>query len=103
MIFNFHSYGALVHKLTYNRTNHHNIHVHGYREMGNINTPLELSIINRIDRFHLCIDIIDRVPHLQKIGAHVKEWLKQEIIENLNYAYRTGIDKPQISNWVWPN
>ena len=72
--------------LTYNRTNHHNIHVHGYREMGN-----------------MCIDIIDRVPHLQKIGAHAKEWLKQEIIENLNYAYRTGIDKPQISNWVWPN
>jgi xylulose-5-phosphate/fructose-6-phosphate phosphoketolase len=103
VIFNFHSYGALVHKLTYNRTNHNNIHVHGYREMGNINTPLELAIINQIDRFHLCIDVIDRVPHLQSTGAHAKEWLKQQIIENLNYAYTVGIDKPEISNWVWPN
>jgi len=103
VIFNFHSYGALVHKLTYNRTNHNNIHVHGYREMGNINTPLELAIINQIDRFHLCIDVIDRVPHLQNTGAHVKEWLKDQIVEHLNYAYTVGIDKPEISNWVWPN
>ncbi len=103
VIFNFHSYGALVHKLTYNRANHNNIHVHGYREMGNINTPLEQAIINQIDRFHLCIDVIDRVPHLQRTGAHVKEWLKEQIIENLNYAYTVGIDKPEISNWVWPN
>ncbi|HEU5401087.1 MAG TPA: phosphoketolase, partial [Terriglobales bacterium] len=100
---NFHSYGALVHKLTYNRTNHDNIHVHGYREKGNINTPLELAIINDIDRFHLCIDVIDRIPRLQRTGAHVKEWLKEEIIENLNYAYTVGIDKPEISNWAWPN
>jgi xylulose-5-phosphate/fructose-6-phosphate phosphoketolase len=103
VIFNFHSYGALVHKLTYNRTNHNNIHVHGYREMGNINTPLELAIINQIDRFHLCIDVIDRVPHLQNTGAHVKEWLKDQIVKHLNYAYTVGIDKPEISNWVWPN
>jgi xylulose-5-phosphate/fructose-6-phosphate phosphoketolase len=103
VIFNFHSYGALVHKLTYNRTNHNNIHVHGYREKGNINTPLELAIINQIDRFHLCIDVIDRVPHLQTTGAHVKEWLKAQIIENLNYAYAVGFDKPDISDWVWPD
>lgn len=103
VIFNFHSYGALVHKLTYNRTNHNNIHVHGYREMGNINTPLELTIINHVDRFHLCIDVIDRVPQLQKIGAHVKEWLKEQIIDNLHYAYTVGIDRPEISNWMWPN
>jgi xylulose-5-phosphate/fructose-6-phosphate phosphoketolase len=103
VIFNFHSYGALVHKLTYNRTNHNNIHVHGYREMGNINTPLELAIINQIDRFHLCIDVVDRVPRLQKTGSHVKEWLKDQIIEHLNQAYTVGIDKPEISNWVWPD
>jgi xylulose-5-phosphate/fructose-6-phosphate phosphoketolase len=103
VIFNFHSYGALVHKLTYNRTNHDNIHVHGYREMGNINTPLELAIINQIDRFHLCIDVIDRVPRLQKTGAHAKEWLKDQIVEHLNQAYTVGMDKPEISNWVWPD
>jgi xylulose-5-phosphate/fructose-6-phosphate phosphoketolase len=103
VVFNFHSYGALVHKLTYNRTNHENIHVHGYREIGNINTPLELAILNQIDRFHLCIDVIDRVPHLQKTAAHVKEWLKQQVIENLNHAYSVGIDTPEISGWVWPH
>ncbi|MGB8130618.1 MAG: phosphoketolase family protein, partial [Candidatus Angelobacter sp.] len=101
VIFNFHGYGALVHKLTYNRTNHGNIHVHGYREMGNINTPLELAIVNHIDRFHLCMDVIDRVPDLRTNGAEVKEWLKDQIIESLNYAHSVGIDKPGISNWVW--
>ncbi|MBV8205755.1 MAG: phosphoketolase family protein [Acidobacteria bacterium] len=102
VIFNFHSYGALVHKLTYNRTNHANIHVHGYREMGNINTPLELAILNEIDRFHLCIDVLDRVPRLQERAAHVKEWLRQQIIESVAQAHTAGIDKPEISNWVWP-
>jgi xylulose-5-phosphate/fructose-6-phosphate phosphoketolase len=79
------------------------MHVHGYREIGNINTPLELAIVNQIDRFHLCIDVIDRVPHLQKTAAHVKEWLKEQIIQSLNHAYSVGIDKPEISDWVWPN
>jgi xylulose-5-phosphate/fructose-6-phosphate phosphoketolase len=102
VIFNFHSYGALIHKLTYQQTNHSNIHVHGYRERGNINTPLELAIINQIDRFNLCIDVIDRVPRLQKTAAHVKQRLKEQIIENLNYAYAAGIDRSEISNWTWP-
>jgi xylulose-5-phosphate/fructose-6-phosphate phosphoketolase len=103
VIFNFHAYGALVHKLTYKRTNHDNIHVHGYREIGNIDTPLELAILNEIDRFHLCIDVIDRVPRLQKTAAHIKEWLKEQIIENQNHAYSVGIDKPEISGWIWPH
>ena len=103
VIFNFHSYSALIHKLTYNRSNHENLHVHGYREKGNIDTPLELAILNKIDRFSLCIDVIDRVPVLQKTGAHVKEWLKDQITENLAYAYSEGIDKPEITNWVWPH
>jgi xylulose-5-phosphate/fructose-6-phosphate phosphoketolase len=102
VIFNFHSYGALVHKLTYKRKNHDNIHVHGYREKGNIDTPLELAIVNQIDRFNLCIDVIDRVPALQETGAHVKEWLKDQIILNLDHAHTFGIDRPEISNWVWP-
>ena len=102
IIFNFHAYASLIHKLTYRRTNHANIHVRGYKEKGNINTPLELAIVNQVDRFNLSIDVIDRVPHLQVIGAHVKEWLKNQIIEHLAYAHRYGIDKPDARNWKWP-
>ena len=101
IIFNFHGYPWLIHKLAYRRTNHKNLHVRGYKEHGNINTPLELAIRNQIDRFNLAIDVIDLVPRLQVAGAHVKEWLKNQIIENCNYAYEHGIDKPEISNWKW--
>jgi xylulose-5-phosphate/fructose-6-phosphate phosphoketolase len=101
VIFNFHSYASLVHKLSYRRTNHENIHVRGYKEKGNINTPLELAIINQIDRFDLAIDVIDRVPLLRPIGAHVKEWLKDQIIDSVNYAHTEGIDKEEIRNWKW--
>ncbi|QMV17438.1 phosphoketolase [Granulicella sp. 5B5] len=102
VIFNFHSYASLVHKLSYRRKNHDNIHVRGYKEKGSINTPFELAILNQIDRFNLCIDVIDRVPKLQAKGAHVKEQMKNEIVESLRYAYAEGIDKDEISNWVWP-
>jgi xylulose-5-phosphate/fructose-6-phosphate phosphoketolase len=102
IIFNFHGYPWLIHKLAYRRTNHKNLHVRGYKEHGNINTPLELAIRNQIDRFNLAIDVIDRVPRLQVAGAHVKEWLKNQIIENCNYAYEHGIDKPEITDWKWP-
>jgi xylulose-5-phosphate/fructose-6-phosphate phosphoketolase len=102
VIFNFHGYPWLIHKFTYRRTNHANIHVRGYKEKGNINTPLELAIRNQVDRFNLAIDVIDRVPKLQEPGAHLKEWLKAQIIESINYAYSEGIDKPEIRNWKWP-
>jgi xylulose-5-phosphate/fructose-6-phosphate phosphoketolase len=102
VIFNFHGYATLIHKLAYRHTNHGNFHVRGYKEKGNINTPLELAILNQIDRFNLCIDVIDRVPGLEKTAAHVKEWLKNEIIEHLNYAHAEGIDRPEIRNWTWP-
>ena len=102
IIFNFHGYPWLIHKLAYRRTNHNNLHVRGYKEHGNINTPLELAMRNQIDRFNLSIDVIDRVPKLQVAGAHVKEWLKNQIIENSNYAYEHGIDKPEITKWKWP-
>ncbi len=101
VIFNFHSYASLIHKLTYRRRNHDNIHVRGYKEKGNINTPLELAIINQIDRFDLAIDIIDRVPGLQNSAAHIKGWLKDQIIESVNYAHTEGIDRPEITNWTW--
>jgi xylulose-5-phosphate/fructose-6-phosphate phosphoketolase len=102
IIFNFHGYPWLIHKLSYRRANHKNLHVRGYKELGNINTPLELAIENQIDRFNLAIDVIDRVPRLNVVGAHFKEWLKNQIIENCSYANDNGIDKPEIVNWKWP-
>jgi xylulose-5-phosphate/fructose-6-phosphate phosphoketolase len=101
VIFNFHGYPWLIHKFTYRRNNHANIHVRGYKEKGNINTPLELAIRNQVDRFNLAIDVIDRVPALQDSAAHVKEWLKRQIVESIAYAYSEGIDKPEIRNWRW--
>ena len=102
VIFNFHSYASLIHKLTYRRKNHENIHVRGYKEKGNINTPLELAILNQIDRFDLAIDVIDRVPRIAAMGAHLKEWLKGQIIDSINYAHAEGIDREEIRNWKWP-
>jgi xylulose-5-phosphate/fructose-6-phosphate phosphoketolase len=102
VIFNFHAYASLVHKLSYRRKNHDNIHVRGYKEKGSINTPLELAILNQIDRFNLAIDVIDRVPRLRSVGAHTKEWLKGEIITSISYAHTEGIDKEEILNWKWP-
>lgn len=101
VLFNFHGYPWLIHKLAYRRTNQERIHVRGYKEMGNINTPLQLAIINQIDRFDLVIDVIDRVPHLGSRAAHVRERMKDEIIDNLAYAKEHGMDKPEITNWKW--
>jgi xylulose-5-phosphate/fructose-6-phosphate phosphoketolase len=102
VIFNFHAYAALIHKFTYKRKNHANFHVRGYKEKGNINTPLELAILNQVDRFNLAIDVIDRVPSLQAKAEHTKEWLKDQIIESINYANENGIDDPAIREWKWP-
>ncbi|MFM0415975.1 phosphoketolase family protein [Paraburkholderia aromaticivorans] len=101
VIFNFHAYPTLVHKLSYRRSNHENMHVHGYQEKGNINTPLELAIVNQVDRFSLAIDVIDRVACLQGVGDHAKEWLRGQIIEHLAYAHTEGIDSESIRNWTW--
>ena len=102
IIFNFHGYPSLIHKLAYRFRNHDNLHVRGYKEKGNINTPLELAIINQVDRFNLVIDVIHRVPRLQTKAAHLKERMKNEIILNLSYAHEHGTDRPEIANWVWP-
>jgi xylulose-5-phosphate/fructose-6-phosphate phosphoketolase len=101
VIFNFHAYPWLIHKLVYKRTNHPNIHVRGYKEKGNIDTPLQLAIENQVDRYDLAIDVIDRVPRLQSSAAHVKEWLKNEIIESTNYAYTNGVDRDETREWKW--
>ena len=101
IIFNFHGYPWLIHRLTYRRTNHKNLHVRGYKEKGNINTPMELAINNETDRFSLAIDAIDRVPRLQRIGGHAKEKFRNRQIACRRYAYEHGIDAPEISGWRW--
>jgi xylulose-5-phosphate/fructose-6-phosphate phosphoketolase len=102
IIFNFHGYPWLIHRLTYRRANHKNLHVRGYKEKGNINTPLDLAIQNQIDRFSLAIDVIDRVPGLRVAGAHAKETLRNMQIDCQNYAYEHGVDKPEQDQWTWP-
>ena len=102
VIFNVHGYPWLLHKLSYRFANHDNIHVRGYKEKGNINTPLELAILNQVDRFDLVIDVIDRVPGLAERAAHLKEEMKNDIIDSITYARREGTDRPEIANWVWP-
>lgn len=101
IIFNFHGYPWLIHRLAYRRTNHANLHVRGYKEKGNINTPLELAINNNIDRFSLAMDVIDRVPRLRTTGAHAKEKFKNMQIQCRQYAYEHGIDQPEVINWRW--
>ncbi|MEL6321040.1 MAG: phosphoketolase family protein [Cyanobacteria bacterium J06626_14] len=103
VIFNFHGYPWLIHKLAYRRTNHANFHVRGYKEKGNINTPLELAINNQIDRFNLVIDVIDRVPQLGSAAAYVRERMLNSIIEYRTYACEHGVDKGDIVNWKWPD
>jgi len=102
VMFNFHGYPWLIHRLAYRRTNHSNMHVRGYKEKGNINTPMELAINNEIDRFSLAIDAIDRTPRLQRIGAHAKERFRNLQIDCRNYAWEHGIDSPEINGWRWP-
>jgi xylulose-5-phosphate/fructose-6-phosphate phosphoketolase len=102
VIFNFHGYPWLIHKLVYRRSNQDRIHVRGYKERGNINTPLELAIENQVDRFSLVIDVIDRVPELRESAGHVKERMKNRIIECLAYAHEHGRDQDEIVQWQWP-
>ena len=102
VIFNFHGYPWLIHKLAYKFYNHENLHVRGYKERGNINTPLELAILNQADRFTLVMDVIERVPGLVSRAAHLKEEMKGAILDSLAYAHTYGIDRDEITNWVWP-
>ena len=102
VIFNFHSYPWLIHRLTYRRPGQHNIHVRGYKEKGNINTPLELAIQNQTDRFSLAIDAIDRMPRFRTTGAGVREALLNRQIAAKSHAHEFGVDPQDITNWQWP-
>ena len=102
VIFNFHAYPWLIHRLTYHRPHQDHIHVRGYKEQGNINTPLELAIRNQADRFSLAIDAIDRMPGFRVTGSSAREAILNQQIACKNHAWEFGVDRPEITNWQWP-
>jgi xylulose-5-phosphate/fructose-6-phosphate phosphoketolase len=101
VIFAYHGYPWLIHRLTYRRANHDNLHVRGYKEEGTTTTPFDMTVLNQLDRYNLAMDVIDRVPRLHGIGAHAREWLKNKLIEHRIGTRRTGEDLPEIRDWQW--
>ena len=101
IVFAYHGYPWLIHRLTYRRTNHHNLHVRGYKEEGTTTTPFDMVVLNDLDRFHLAQDVIDRVPKLQSTGAHAKQLLRDKLIEHRHYITKHGEDMPEIRDWKW--
>jgi xylulose-5-phosphate/fructose-6-phosphate phosphoketolase len=102
IIFAYHGYPWLIHRLTYRRTNHNNLHVRGYKEEGTTTTPFDMAVRNDIDRFHLVRDVIDRVPSLGASAAYVKQYVRDKRIEHRQYIVQHGEDLPEIRNWRWP-
>ena len=102
IVFAFHGYPWLIHRLTYRRHNHDNMHVRGYKEEGTTTTPFDMTVLNELDRFHLAMDVIDRVPKLQGAAAHQKQLLRNRLIESKLYISEHGDDLPEIRDWVWP-
>jgi xylulose-5-phosphate/fructose-6-phosphate phosphoketolase len=101
VIFAYHGYPWLIHRLTYRRTNHPNIHVRGYKEEGTTTTPFDMVVLNDLDRFHLAEDVIDRVPELGYRAAHLKQLLRDKLLEHRQYICEHGEDMPEIRNWKW--
>ena len=101
VIFAFHGYPWLIHRLTYRRTNHHNIHVRGYKEQGTTTTPFDMVVMNELDRFHLVMDVIDRVPNLGASAAYAKQTLARKLIEHKEFICRHGEDLPEVRKWRW--
>ncbi len=101
IIFAFHGYPWLIHRLTYRRANHNNLHVRGYKEEGTTTTPFDMTVINDLDRFHLAQDVIDRVPKLRSVGAYVKQAIRNKLIEHKQYIELYGEDMPEVENWKW--
>ncbi|HWU54971.1 MAG TPA: phosphoketolase family protein [Rhizomicrobium sp.] len=101
VIFAFHGYPWLIHRLTYRRKIHQNLHVHGYKEEGTTSTPFDMCVLNGIDRFHLAADVIDRVPKLGSRAAYAKQALSEKLIEHRHYIERHGDDMPEIASWTW--
>ena len=101
VIFAYHGYPWLIHRLTYRRANHHNIHVRGYKEEGTTTTPFDMCVMNEIDRFHLAMDALDRLPGLGDRAAHHRQQLEDTLIRHRQHTRRTGEDLPEIRNWEW--
>ncbi|HVB15609.1 MAG TPA: phosphoketolase family protein, partial [Stellaceae bacterium] len=101
VIFAFHGYPWLIHRLTYRRTNHGNVHVRGYKEEGTITTPFDMTVLNDLDRFHLAIDAIDRLPQIGPQGVYLKQRLEDKLIEHKQYIDLHGQDMPEVRNWRW--
>ena len=101
VIFAYHAYPRLIHQLTYRRSNHANIHVRGYKEEGTITTPFDMTVLNDIDRFHLVMDTIDRLPQTGDKGLHLKRQLEHKLVQHRQHIRSYGEDMPEIRNWVW--
>ena len=102
IIFAYHGYPWLIHRLTYRRHNHDNLHVRGYKEEGTTTTPFDMTVLNDLDRFHLAGDVVDRVPRLQSVGGHFKQLLRNKLVEHKQYIRERGDDLPKIRDWTWP-
>jgi xylulose-5-phosphate/fructose-6-phosphate phosphoketolase len=102
VIFAFHGYPWLIHRLTYRRTNHANIHVRGYKEKGTTSTPFDMVVLNDLDRFHLADDVIERLPGLGAGAAYARQTLRDKLIEHKHYIARHGEDLPEVRDWRWP-
>ena len=100
-IFAYHGYPWLIHRLTYRRHNHDNLHVRGYKEEGTTTTPFDMTVMNDLDRFHLAGDVVDRVPKLKNVGGHFKQLLRNKLVEHKQYIHEHGIDLPEVLHWKW--
>jgi xylulose-5-phosphate/fructose-6-phosphate phosphoketolase len=101
IIFAYHGYPWLIHRLTYRRTNHGNLHVRGYKEEGTITTPFDMTVLNEMDRFHLVMDVIDRLPGLGEKSAYIKQEMQDMLIRHRAYINSEGLDMPEVLNWKW--
>ncbi len=102
VMFAYHGYPWLIHRLTYRRHGHANIHVRGYKEEGTTTTPFDMTVMNSLDRYHLAADVVDRVPKLQRIGAHFQQFVRNKLVEHKEYVQRHGDDMAEVKQWVWP-
>ena len=101
IVFAFHGYPWLVHRLTYRRTNHKNMHVRGYKEEGTITTTFDMTVLNDLDRFHLVLDVLHRLPQLGEDGGRLQKKIEGKLIEHKVYIDKHGLDMPEIVNWTW--
>jgi xylulose-5-phosphate/fructose-6-phosphate phosphoketolase len=102
IVFAYHGYPWLIHRLAYRRTNHPNLHVRGYKEEGTTSTPFDMVVMNDVDRFHLAIDVIDRVPRLKERAVYLKQFFRSKLIDHKQYIQMHGEDMPEIRDWRWP-